>query len=159
MSIPDPRTPDAKAQAVPLPRPVAHLLEITHALHRLIEQENALLESRRPRETKALQGEKLRLTAEYRAALARVRAEEAALLGARDSRIRQQLKRATDAFRNELKRHARILIRLKTVTEGIVRAVSEEAVRQRGAVRRYGTDARATHAIAGPAALTIDRNI
>ncbi len=154
-----PERADTKPQAVPLPQPVAHLLETTLSLHRLIEQENALLESRRPRETKALQGEKLRLTAEYRAALARVRADEAALLGTRDSRIRQQLKQVTDAFRGELKRHARILIRLKTVTEGIVRAVSEEAVRQRGAVRRYGTDARATHAIAGPAALTIDENV
>ncbi|RMD89036.1 MAG: flagellar basal-body protein FlbY [Alphaproteobacteria bacterium] len=142
-----------------LPAAVAHLMETTAALRRLIERENALLESRRPHETKILQGEKLRLTEEYRAALARVRAEEAALLGERDSPIRRQLKAATEAFRAELKRHARILIRLKTVTEGIVRAISEEAVRQRGVVRRYGTDAKATQAVAGPAALSLDRRI
>lgn len=143
----------------PLAPPVRRFLDLTEALTALLARENALLENRRPRETKTLQGEKLRLTAEYKSALEALQAEERALLGPPESSLRRRIRSRTERFRAELARHARLVIRLKTLTEGMVRAISEEAMRQRGELTRYGGNARVSHAGAGPAALTLDTQI
>lgn len=154
MNIPDTEQVDGA-----LAPPVRHFLELTESLTALLSRENALLEKRRPRETKTLQGEKLRLTAEYKSALEALQAEECALLGLPESPLRRRIRSRTERFRAELARHARLVIRLKSLTEGMVRAISEEAMRQRGELTRYGGNARVSHATAGPAALTLDARI
>lgn len=138
---------------------VRQFLELTEALTMLLGRENALLESRRPRETRPLQGEKLRLTAEYRSALEKLHSDEKALLGPPDSPLRRRIRSRTERFRAELARHARLVIRLKTLTEGMVRAISQEAMRQRGELTRYGGNARVSRTTSGPAALTLDARI
>ncbi|GAB4576735.1 MAG: hypothetical protein Tsb008_21510 [Rhodothalassiaceae bacterium] len=142
-----------------MPPPVRNFLAITRDFTTLLRRETELLKARRPSETRDLAGEKLRLTSEYRSSLGILRANEQALLGAKDSPIRRRIKEETESFRAELARHAKEVIKLKTVSEGIVRAIGEEAMKREGSVRRYGSSGVASVAIARPAAISIDRAV
>lgn len=142
-----------------LPAQVRSFLTVTRDFANLIRRENQLLKARRPAETRALAGEKLRLTAEYRAALGILRANETALLGETDSDIRRHIKSETETFRSELARHAKEVIKLKTVSEGIVRAISEEAMKRQGAVRRYGQSGHVTTSTARPTSISLDSSV
>lgn len=68
-------------QKTDLPKTVHKFLSITDQLTALLAKENHYLETRRPRESRALVGEKLRLTQDYREALGQLRVEEASALG------------------------------------------------------------------------------
>ena len=68
---------------------------------------------------------------------------------------RRALMRSTEAFDAVLARHGRALQASKVVTEGIVRAVAEETIRNRNTGAGYGSDAAAT--TASGAAVTLNR--
>jgi hypothetical protein len=93
-----------------------------------------------------------RLANLYRHESARVRREPSLIAGAPAER-RAALARATEAMEQVLQRHARALEAAKAVTEGLVRAIAEEATAQRGAAGRYGPSARVAQADAAPIAL------
>jgi len=139
--------------------PVKSFLTITETLAGLIDRETELMEQRRFQEAGTLAEEKARLTGEFQSALATLRAQGSALLGPEDSDIRRRLKAAGEDFRTRLARHARLVTRLKTMNEGLVRAISREAERQRDPVRRYGGDGHVGSAPTQPTSLTLDRNI
>ncbi|WP_281301188.1 MULTISPECIES: hypothetical protein [unclassified Iodidimonas] len=142
-----------------LAQPVRDFLTISDHLTALLARENALLETRRPRETKALAGEKLRLTEAYKQALEDLRSKESQYLGPKDSSIRKKVKATTELFRAELARHAKLIIRLKTVSEGIVKSISDEAMKQKNPVRNYGQNGRMNTPYGAGASLSLDRQI
>jgi hypothetical protein len=84
----------------------------------------------------------------------KIRADKSLLDGAPLER-RRALMRATEAFDAVLARHGRALQASKVVTEGIVRAVAEETMKNRNTGAGYGANAAAT--TASGAAITLNR--
>ena len=130
--------------------PVAMFVQVTQSLMEIIKRETSLLESRRPAEIQPLQGEKARLSAEFQKLLSVLKMNETALLGPEDSEIRRHVRTVMESFRRIVAYHARLVGRLKSVCEGVVNAIGEEANRQRrNAVPHYGRDARMSYGRAG----------
>lgn len=120
--------------------PGAKLIRITSELRDIVRHETELLENKRPQEIKTLQGQKIRLMSQYKDAMNNARVNES-LLGEPDSDIRLRIKEATNGLREELKRNARIVIRLKTITEGILKSVGDEVSKKDRPAVSYGKSA------------------
>ncbi|WP_417463501.1 hypothetical protein [Kordiimonas sp.] len=118
----------------------SQLAKLTISLTELISRETDLLKDRKPREAHKLHGEKSRLMAEYRETLNRVRVNEHTL-GPKGSPERNYLKELTDTFRAVLRDHARVVLRLKSVSEGLIRSVGEEVAKRNRPVVGYGKNA------------------
>jgi len=113
------------------------LILLTTRLTELIEQETALFEARRPLETKSFQDEKSKLATIYRREIAAVKQEPDRLEGAPEV-IKQQLKSVTTSFTSALEANGRAVDALRVLTEGIVRAVADEAARVKDEDAGYG---------------------
>ncbi|GHF29448.1 hypothetical protein GCM10017044_25890 [Kordiimonas sediminis] len=118
----------------------AKLASLTRQLKDLIDRETQYLKDHQTDEAQRLHGDKHRLMAEYRDTLNKVRVNEKQL-GPEDSPARKALKKITDEFRESLRDHARVILRLKAVTEGIVKTVGEEVSRKNRPVVGYGANA------------------
>lgn len=129
-----------KAQTPPLTGPALKVLKLTERLQSVIVEETKLLKARHPREAQKLHGEKSRLMVEYREAIGQLKQQEQ-VLGAKDSHERQHLRDITDGLRDALRDHARIVLRLKSVTEGLVKSVGEEVAKRDRPVVSYGAQA------------------
>ncbi len=123
----------------PVSRMILHTEELTH----IIREEIAILEARRPSEIAPLQAEKARLSTIYEEEFAALKKNQN-LLGEKDSPLRLRLRDVTETFNSELVRLGRILLRMKSVTEGMIHAVGEEVARKRQTVRNYSPDAEVT---------------
>ena len=135
------KLPQTDAENAPLlTGDAARLVKLTHALNDLLTQETELLRSQRPREAGQFHGEKNRLMSEYRETLNRLQINREQL-GGDNSEVRNHIKSVTGAFRETLRDHARIVLRLKSVAEGLIKTVSEEATRQTQPVIGYGSSA------------------
>ena len=145
--------------AADIPQPVQAFLDLSRALTSLLSRENQLLEERRPSETSAMAGEKMRLTSAYQQALDTLKQDEATLLGEPDSQLRTLVRDATEKFRQELAHHAKLVIRLKTVTEGVVKSISDEVARQRNPMQHYSHTGQMATKSAQPATLSFDQMI
>jgi|GEM_PF-869815 len=129
--------------------PVARFAETTRNLTSLIAQENQMLESRDVSGIKPLQGEKARLASLYESGLKTLRSNPT-ILGPKGSPTRNKIKEITAAFQNEVRNHGRILLRMKSVTEGIINTISEEASRQTGGmITHYNNQAQSRCNVAG----------
>lgn len=124
----------------PLSGPGAKLAKITIELYELIARETQFLKERKPREAQQLHGHKNRLMAEYKDTINHLQVNDK-LLGPKDSSARKYIKRLTDKLREVLRDHARIVLRLKSVAEGIVKSIGEEVVKQNRPVVSYGQNA------------------
>ena len=131
---------------------VEQLISLTERLTALMAQDAADFEAHQPHNAASRATESGRLANLYRHESARVRREPSLIAGAPAER-RAALARATEAMEQVLQRHARALEAAKAVTEGLVRAIAEEATAQRGAAGRYGPSARVAQADAAPIAL------
>ncbi len=118
----------------------AKVAKITIELSDLIARETGFLKDRKPRQAQELHGEKSRLIAEYKDALGKLRVNETQL-GAEDSRQRKYLRQLTDQLRDVMRDHARIVLRLKSVTEGLIRSVGDEISKKNSPVLGYGRNA------------------
>jgi hypothetical protein len=78
--------------------------------------------------------------AEYREVLNNLQVNEK-LLGPKDSPARKYIKELTDKFRATLRDHARIVLRLKSVAEGIIKSVGEEVVKKNRPIVSYSRTA------------------
>lgn len=148
-----------EGQSPALPGPVQRFLSLTRQLNDVLARENRLLEERRMLETKALAGEKSRLTAEYREALGVLKVREAELLGDPQSAIRQRIRNETEVMRQELARHAKLVIRLKSITEGVVRAIGREVEKNSNPLQGYGMSGRSMTKQSRPTSLSLDEQI
>ena len=136
----------------------AQLVRLTIALTELIGRETGLLQDRRPREAQKLHAEKSRLMAEYRETLNRLRVNEQSL-GPKESPERKYIRKLTDAFRETLRDHARVVLRLKSVSEGLIRSVGDEVSKRNRSVVGYGKNAAQTTARARPTSLSLNQVI
>lgn len=134
--------PKMKLSTVPptLTGPGAKLAKITISLTELIAEETRLLTKRLTKEAQKLHGRKNRLMAEYREVLNLLQVNDK-LLGPKNSSVRQYIRDLTDKFRETLRDHARIVLRLKSVAEGIIKSVGEEVIKKDRPVVNYSRNA------------------
>ncbi len=120
--------------------PGEKLVKITLKLTDLIKRETSFLKTHRNKDAQGLHGEKSRLMAEYRETLNNLQVNEH-LLGPKDSKERKYIKSITEPFREALREHARIVLRMKAVTEGLIKSVGEEAKKNNPSVTGYNNTA------------------
>lgn len=119
---------------------VEQLIILTERLTDLIARQAVAFEARRPHEAAPYVDEVAKLANLYRHESSRVRGNVALVSGASLQR-RQRLVRATEAFDAVLARQGRAVTAVKTVTEGLVRAIAEEVAIQRPTAAGYGPGA------------------
>lgn len=131
------------------------LIRLTERLTALLDRETELFRARRPQDAAPFQPEKTELATLYRRETARIGKDPALVVGAPAPR-RVALADATRRFHDALALNQRAGEALRTISEGIVRAVAEEVARRRAAPA-YGPAA-STAAPAG-AAITLNRTV
>jgi hypothetical protein len=129
---------------------VEQLVVLTDRLTSLVAEQAKAFESRRPHDAGGFVEETSRLANLYRHESARVRANPA-LISAAAPPARLRLRRATEAFDAVLARQARAVGAVKTVTEGLVRAIAEEIAGQRQKGVSYGAKGTQTQPTAATA--------
>lgn len=162
-SMPTPEAPTLETAEKPTPPsltgPGAKLAKLTVELCELIVRETKLLKDRLPREAQQLHGTKNRLMAEYRETLQLLQVNDK-LLGPKDSKARKYIRQLTDNLREALRDHARIVLRLKSVAEGIVKSIGEEVIKKDRPVVSYGQNAAFKQpAVARPTSLQLNQVI
>ena len=99
-----------------------------------------MLKLRRTQEAQQLHGEKSKLMAEYKTTMNQLQVNEH-LLGEKESGHRKYIKFVTEKLREILRDHARVVLRLKSVAEGLIKSVGEEVAKQQRPVTSYGRNA------------------
>ena len=133
---------------------VERLIALTEQLTLNIGRDADAFEARRPHEVAGRVEETARLANLYRHESARVR-EDPSLVAGAPLALRQRLIGASRSFDETLARHGRALFAVKTVTEGVVRAIAQEVANHRSAGAGYGPGAR-SHAT-DATAITLNR--
>ena len=116
---------------------VEQLLLISERLTALIDAETQRIEARQPPLDGAEAEEKTRLANAYRLELARVKQDRSLIEGAPPALL-AQLRQSTAAMHEKLAAHETALNAVKVIAEGLVHAMAEEVVRQRGGDANYG---------------------
>ena len=124
-------TPTERAEA---------LIKLTGRLAELLDQETAMFEARTPHKAVDLQPEKTRLATLYRAETQRAGSDRSRLSGLAPM-LKARLQDSTKQFEAALKRNGAAVEALKTLTEGLVKALADEANRQAKAKAGYGPGA------------------
>jgi hypothetical protein len=124
----------------PAPPDLEGMAVLTERLTLLLAEQARAFEQHRPQDAAAGLPEVSRLTADYRAGSAHVRANPQ-LAQAASPQLRARLLKATEAFEAVLQRQGRALAASKTITEGVVKAVAEEIAARRSVGAAYGPGA------------------
>ncbi len=135
---------------------VQALLRLTQRLTQLLEEETRLFKARRPQDALGLQDEKSQLANVYRAEVARTKQDPTRFANA-PAPLKTMLRDATQAFHTALAENGRVVNALKTVTEGVVKAIADEAARQRSAPAGYGPGANRPNTPTQGFALAVNR--
>ena len=120
---------------------VQRLILLTEQLAERMRLDADCFEARRPHEAAARIDETQKLANLYRYESDRVR-QDPSLIAAAPAPLRQRLRRASETCETALERHGRAVFALKTITEGVVKAIAEEVARTRAAAQGYGPGAR-----------------
>lgn len=109
----------------PLSSPLAMPIALSKRLSEILETENEMLRSRRPREIAQLQEEKSQLALRFSREMDALRNNSNLIENAAESE-RNELRESSQRFQDALKENQRLLFATKSVTEGIIRAVANE---------------------------------
>lgn len=104
---------------------VNELLDVVQRLITLVETENRLLETERPSAIQPLLEEKGRLSSELAYGLQKLKRNPGALERV-DQTLRASLSSALETFQELVLTNGRIVLRLKSISEGILNAIVEE---------------------------------
>ncbi len=132
------------------------LILLTERLTTLINAEAARIDARLPPLEGAEADEKNRLSNAYRLELARIK-QEPSLIEAAPPELLSALRQRTVKLHESLAAHETALNAVKLISEGLVQAMAEEVVRQRGAGGGYGANG-AIETPTGAIPTIIDRN-
>lgn len=142
---------------------LAQLFDTALELIEVIEIENGHLDARKPARLGETEKRKEGLVGSYRQQITGLsRAGAAGQLSEHD---RRSLRAVGTRLEDVMADHARKVVRLKSVTEGLVQAIAEEANRGRRQVDGYGSSGRrqsvtvARSAYTRPQALSLNRTI
>ncbi len=137
----------------------AKLAKAMTNLTAVIAQETALLQSRQPREAQALHGSKARMIFEYKDIITKLKTNQDSL-GEKGSNVRMFLRGLGEKLKATLKDHARVVIRLKSLSEGLIKSVGEEVAKKSRPTVNYGKSARMVAPSAGlPPSLALNELI
>lgn len=113
------------------------LILLSQRLAALIGEETRRIGAREASLGGAEAEEKGRLANAYRLELARIKHDHSLLAGTAPAQL-EQLRSSTAALQHALIGHELALNAVKIIAEGLVQAMAEEVVRQRGAASGYG---------------------
>ena len=116
------------------PRKIEKLLALTMRLTEALNDDIAALERGRPREMRSPKAEVQQLLALYGR---EVQGLSAAAAKGLPKEAQNRLREATAKFRETLALHNRILTRVKTCTEGMIRAIADDVAKKRAEQRPY----------------------
>lgn len=131
------------------------LLLVTERLTALVLEETRRIDAREPPLAGEEAEEKQRLANAYRLELARIK-QEPSLINTAPPEALAKLRERTVQLQNVLDRHELALDAVKAVAEGLVHAMAEEVVRQRGGGAGYGARGNVA-APSGPSPAVLDR--
>lgn len=115
-------------------RNIDRLLALTERLTRALNDDIAALERGRPREMRSPTAEVQQMTALYTREAAQF---PPSALNALPKEARDRLAEITARFRSVLVRHGRVLTRVRSCTEGMIRAIADDVAKKRNAQRPY----------------------
>jgi hypothetical protein len=110
------------------------LLAMTVRLVTALTMDIAALEQRRPRELKLVEPELQRVAAVYQREAASFTQAE---IEAAPAELRERYLAQVRLLRDLLKRHQRLLTRIRRISEGMIRAVADELARRQASARPY----------------------
>lgn len=110
------------------------LIVLAQRIIEALETDIAALGAGRPQDMASLDPEIQRLSVLYGR---EVQAIDPASAGTVPAELRRRAAAATEKFRDTLKRHQRLLKRMRHASEGIVKAIAEEVQRQRAPTVTY----------------------
>ena len=126
---------------------------------RLLDRETELFRARRPHEAMPFQVEKTELATLYRRETACI-GKDPSLVGGAPAPRRAALAALTHRFNEALAMNQRAGEALRTISEGIVRAIAEEVAQRRAPAPSYGPGAAKTVAAPSPgAAIALNRTV
>lgn len=135
------------------------LLDLTRRLSAMVEDEIRMIESRNPHRLAEHEEERSRLALLYQRELQAMRESPAEIRALTREKI-EQLKDETATFNGALDRHRRMISRMRRVTEGIIKAVADEATQQRAPKVTYGRGGiAASYGRSAAAPLAINRKV
>lgn len=135
------------------------LIDLTRRLSAMVEDEIGMIERRAPHRLAEHEDERSRLALHYAREMQAMRAEPSNIRALTRERI-ERLKDETAAFNGALDRHRRLIARMRRVTEGIIKAVADEAANQRAPQTAYARPGAALAPYTRPAApLAFNRKI
>lgn len=122
----------------------AALVRLTARLTELFDTETAHFKARQPHKAFDLQDEKMQLANIYRRETQLAATDPERLAGLEPS-VKTQLRANVEALDAAVERNGIVVEALKDITEGLVKAIADEAVRQKAQNAGYGPQsARAT---------------
>lgn len=131
------------AQVRPDEAQAARVTAAAEALTRQLERENAALKAGDFNAVKGMQADKAKLGSAFEQEFACLKREAGGML--KDPAIAPRaLIQAVQAFHAALTENGRMLLRFKSISEGMVGAISAEAAAKDPGVNRYGSDAALT---------------
>lgn len=117
-----------------------HLIRLVKRLTELFEIETAHFEAREPHKAFDLQDEKMQLANIYRRE-SQLAASDPSRLSGLDDGIKARLREGVETLETAVQENGIVVEALKSVTEGLVKAIADEAARQRSAEAGYGPGA------------------
>lgn len=137
---------------------VEQLTILTERLMGLVESEIEYLKSRRPSELQDHMAERDKLAAIYAREMSLIRDDKSLIDGAGPSLL-GNLKAITGRFRDALARHDTVLGAMRSVSEGLLKSVAEQAQSRAPTLKGYGKDAGLKSAPARPASLALNQTV
>lgn len=134
---------------------VEQLLLMTERLAALAAEDTRRIQAREPL-VEAATDEKNRLANAYRLELARIK-QDSALIQAAPAALLDRLRLSTIALHKTLDSHELALNAVKVISEGLVHAMAEEVVRQRGSGANYSPSGALDTRVA-PSPTVLDRS-
>ncbi|MCF6196503.1 MAG: hypothetical protein L3J50_07340 [Emcibacter sp.] len=115
------------------------LINTIKDLTRVITEETKLLKTNRPKELEKFLPLKNQLMASYQKEMADLK-NRGGLLGSGNGPAIRQLKQESRLFQSVLTRHTRLIKALKTISENMIKTISNEVVKRQNQANRYGAD-------------------
>lgn len=115
---------------------IEKLVRITSRLGEVIGQENDILTHHRPHELTASQQEKERLIGEYELEMGQLNGNPSAITSAGPDTL-ERLKDATSHFREVMEEHRRLVQSAKSVSDRMLKTITEEVSQRQRPVTGY----------------------
>ncbi|MEM8986462.1 MAG: flagellar basal body protein [Pseudomonadota bacterium] len=136
---------------------VEQLILLTERLSGIMDEENAVLADRRPRELEQYAKEKSRLAAIYAQEIRAIARDKSLVAGA-PPELTERLKTFTKKFESRAEAQKALLSRARRVTEGAIKAIGDEIAARQPKPSAYGVRGPAgAPAMARPQAVALNQ--